>query len=279
MPISVSKCAGVGAVVGGLDLSQPLSEDEFAGLREAFAENGLLFFENQSLSETDHIAFAKLWGEIDINRFFGRLEGHPEIAEVRKEPGEAHNIGGGWHTDHSYDAEPAMGSILVARTLPPSGGDTLFASMYAAYDGLSDGLKKTLDGLRARHSCRHIYGSSGFYRSMELGGRVSGMEQADAMEDVVHPLVITHPLSGKKALFVNPAFTLGVEDWSDDEAKPFLQMLFAHAMKPDYQYRHVWKPGSVAFWDNRATWHFAQNDYAGERRLMHRITVKGGPLH
>jgi taurine dioxygenase len=153
----------------------------------------------------------------------------------------------------------------------------MFASMYAAYETLSDGLKQTLNGLRARHSSRHIFGSARAERKDDTVGRIKNPELAK--QDAVHPVVITHPLSGRKSLYVNPTFTLGFEGWTDAESKPLLDYLYAHASQPSFTCQFHWQPGSIAFWDNRATWHLAVNDYQGQRRLMHRITVEGTALH
>jgi taurine dioxygenase len=265
---------GCGAEVLGVDLNH-LSTGDMATLQTAYADNGVIFFRDQTLSEDEHIAFARRWGEIDINKFFPHIDGHPEIAKVSKEREQKTNIGGGWHTDHSYDQIPAMGSILVARLLPPKGGDTLFASMYAAYDALDAETKETIAGLKAVHSNAHVFGSKAYYNNVE---RQEFANDA-AVGKAVHPVVITHPLSGRKALYVNPGFTIRFDGQSAEESRPLLHKLFAHAMKPDFHSRFQWRPGSIAFWDNRATWHFALNDYQGEERLMHRITVAGVALH
>lgn len=199
------------------------------------------------------------------------------IAEVRKEPDQQKNIGGSWHTDHSYDLAPAMGSILYAREVPDSGGDTLFASMYLAYEALSDGLKETLEGLNAVHSSRHVFGHKTEYTGDGgYKGRYNNPELAT--QDAVHPVIIRHPDSGRKALYVNPGFTLRFEGWTDEESKPLLNYLYQHAVRPEFTCRFKWQNGSIAFWDNRATMHYALNDYQGQRRLMHRITVEGVPL-
>jgi taurine dioxygenase len=258
----------------GVDLNH-LSDSDMAVLRQAYADNGVIFFRDQSLTENDHIAFAKRWGEIDINKFFPHIDGYPEIAKVGKEKEQKTNIGGGWHTDHSYDEIPAMGSILVARLLPNTGGDTLFANMYAAYDALDDETKREIEDLYAVHSNAHVFGSKAYYDNIE---RKEFANDA-AVSKAIHPIVITHPLSGRKALYVNPGFTTRLDGKTRDESLPLLHKLFAHAMKPEFASRFQWRPGSVAFWDNRATWHFALNDYHGEERLMHRITVAGVALH
>ncbi len=276
--IEVKPCGGVGAEVLGVDLAADLTNSEFATVRDAFVEHGLIFFRDQNISPEQHIAFAKRWGDINVNRFFKPVDGYPQIAEVRKEPDQTVNIGGGWHTDHSYDVEPAMGSILVARELPATGGDTMFANMYAAYEALSDGLKETLLGLKAVHSSRHVFGDeSQAYRGTDIGDRLGNSKAAT--QDSVHPVVITHPLSGKKALYVNMGFTLRFDGWTAEESKPLMDYLYTHACQPQFTTTFKWKNGSIAFWDNRATWHYAINDYQGQRRLMHRITLEGCALH
>lgn len=266
---------GCGAEVLGVDIANPRNSDMEA-IRAAYRDYGVIFFRDQRLTPEQHIAFARRWGDIDINRFFPANGRYPEIAEVRKEKDQTANIGGGWHTDHSYDAEPAMGSVLVARELPETGGDTLFADMYKAYEALSDGLKKTLEGLRAVHSNAHVFGAGGAYKSSD---QANGFKGENLVGAAVHPVVITHPLSGRKALYVNAAFTTHFEGWNWLDSKALLDHLYAHAARPEFTCRFQWREGSVAFWDNRATWHYAVNDYQGERRLMHRITIAGGPLH
>ena len=266
--------SGCGAVVSGIDLAS-FSDTELQDLRKALLEHGVLFFVDQKLSPRDHIAFARRFGSIVVNKFFPENTEHPEIAEVRKEKEQRTNIGGGWHADHSYDEEPALGSILVARELPEAGGDTMFANLFAAYDALSDGLKRTLGGLRAKHSNRHLYGAQGIYRKSDLGPQLKGEE---GVGEAVHPVVITHPESGRKALYVNPGHTLQFEGWTAAESQPLLQYLYQVATRPEFTCRFRWSPGSVAFWDNRSSWHFAINDYHGSRRLMHRITLSGSAL-
>jgi taurine dioxygenase len=277
--ISITPCNGPGAEIGNIDLSSDVTDGDFETIRQAFADHGLIFFRDQSITPEQHIAFAKRWGDININRFFTPVDGYPEIAEVRKEPDQATNIGGGWHTDHSYDAEPATGSILVARELPPQGGDTMFADMAAAYEALDDETKATLDGLEAVHSSKQIFGQqSGYKQASDVSDRIGNAEAADSLDDVTHPVIITHPLSGKKVLYVNGAFTIGIKGWSREDSMALLMKLYAHAIQDQFVTRFNWKPGSIAFWDNRATWHYALNDYQGQRRIMHRITLEGCAL-
>ena len=266
---------GVGVDIHNVDIKTGIDAGTFKELRAAFFEHGLIFLRDQDITPGEHIAFAKRWGEININRFFPRLDGYDQIATVTKEPDQTTNIGGGWHTDHSYDHVPAMGSILIARETPLVGGDTLFACMYTAYDTLSDGLKQTLEDMKAVHSSRHVFGEQSSYRDT-MKDRFSNPE--DATQDAVHPVVITHPESGRKALYVNPGFTLHFDGWTAAESKPLLDYLYAHAVQLEHTTRFQWAPGSIAFWDNRCTWHYALNDYHGTRREMHRITIEGSPI-
>ena len=269
--------SALGALISGVDLAQPLGDANFATIRQAFHDHGVIFFRDQQITPEQHLAFARRWAPIDVNRFFKPVEGYPEIAEVRKEADQTTNIGGDWHTDHSYDEAPAMGSILLAREVPPRGGDTLFANMALAFEALSPGLQKTLEGLRAVHSTVHVFGAQGGYaKAADLGGRI-GNAQA-ATQDVVHPVVIRHPDTDRRTLYVNAAFTTRFDGWTAVESAPLLKMLYEHASKPEFSCRFAWQAGSIAFWDNRATWHYALNDYHGHRRLMHRITVRGTPI-
>ena len=209
-------------------------------------------------------------------RFFAAHPEHPQIALVTKAPEQRINIGGFWHTDHSYDVEPALGSILVARELPSSGGDTHFVSMYDAFEALPPRLRARLRRMNAVHSAKHIFGSATTAIRKRLDPLVDlGNEaQADELGEAVHPAVIRHPLSGREALYVNPGFTIRFEGWSTLRSLPLL----AFTSKRAAVARFRWEPGSVVFWDNRATWHYAKNDYAGQRRVMHRITLDGCAL-
>jgi alpha-ketoglutarate-dependent taurine dioxygenase len=267
--LTVTPLENCGAEVLGVDLNH-LGDGDMAAIRQAYADHGVIFFRDQKLTPDQHIAFAKRWGEIDVNKFFPHIDGYREIAKVGKEKEQKTNVGGGWHTDHSYDQIPAMGSILVARILPPQGGDTLFANMVAAYEALDDETKAGIAGLNAVHSNAKAY-----YNNEE---RTEFANDA-AVGKAIHPVVVTHPLSGRKALYVNPGFTVAFDGKSPEESQPLLHKLFAHAMKPRFHTRFQWREGSIAFWDNRATWHYALNDYHGHERLMHRITIAGSALH
>jgi taurine dioxygenase len=226
----------LGAEINGVDLRAPLPDSVFAETRRAFGEYGVVFFRDQPLTPEQHLGFAERFGPIEINRFFATAPGYPMIAAVRKEPEQQRNIGNGWHTDHSYDQVPALGSMLYARLyareVPATGGDTLFASMYAAYDALSGGLKAMLENLCACHSSRHVFGPEAHARRGDLVGRIGNPERAT--QDAVHPVVIRHPETGRKALYVNPGFTLRFEGWTDEESRPLLDYLYQHAIRPEF---------------------------------------------
>ena len=268
----------LGAEISGIDIAAGVDEQQLADLRQAFSDYGVIFLRDQDITPEQHIAFAERWGQININRFFKADDDYPMIAEVRKEADQKTNIGSRWHTDHSYDLRPALGSILYAREVPSVGGDTLFASMYAAYDALSDGMKKMLLSMRAEHSSRHSFGAGAYSASEinDLQGRVGNPDAAT--QDAIHPVVIRHPLSGRPALYVNREFTLRFEGWTVEESQPLLDFLYTHASHNEFTCRFSWRKGSIAIWDNRATHHCALNDYHGERRLMHRITIDGDDL-
>ncbi|MFN3858083.1 MAG: TauD/TfdA dioxygenase family protein [Caulobacter sp.] len=271
--LTIEKLPGCGAMVHDIDLAR-LDDRAAAALRQALFDHGVLFFRGQSLSRQDHLDLARRFAPIDVNRFFPADPEWPEIAKVEKTKEQTSNIGGGWHTDHSYDAEPALGSILVARDLPPSGGDTLFADMYAAWEALPDRLKDRVRHMKAIHSTAHVFGEGGAYARSDQDA-LSGSRD---LPETVHPVVIRHPGSGKPVLYVNPAFTTGFVGLSKEEGQELLFELFPGAIDPSRTYRFAWEPGSVAIWDNRATWHFALNDYHGHYRLMHRVTMAGDPL-
>lgn len=263
-----------GATISGVQLAA-IDDAGLTALKHAVFEHGVAVLRSQSLSPEEHIAFAKRWGGIDINNYFPLEDEYPEIAIVRKKADQQTNIGGAWHTDHSYDQIPAMGSILVARVLPPSGGDTLFAHMGAAYDALPDDLKDAVADLRAYHTADHVYAPDGIYAQTDMGSELRGQEMKTG---ATHPVVIRHPQTGRKLLYVNPSFTIHFEGQTRAESLPLLHRLYNAAMDEANQCRIVWQPGTVAIWDNRATWHNALNDYPGYAREMHRITLSGEPL-
>ena len=266
--------SGCGAEIRNVDLNN-LSDAEVEAVADAHAEHGVVFFREQTLGPDEQLAAAGRFGAINVNRFFTPVPEQPKVALVLKEPQHETNIGGAWHTDHSYDQAPALGSMLYAKEVPTHGGDTMFANMYRACEALSPGLRETLEGLCAVHSSRHIFGPQGYHASRG-DDRYGNAERAT--QDAVHPVIIRHPRSGRAALYVNPGFTVCIDGWTEYESRPLLDYLFRVAARPEHTCRFQWRPGSVAFWDNRATWHYALNDYPGERRLMHRVTIDGCEL-
>ena len=264
-----------GVEITGVRLSEA-EGNALDAIRTAIYEHGVALFRGQDdFTPEAHIAFAKRWGGIDINNYFPLTDEHPEIAVVRKAADQQTNIGGDWHTDHSYDQVPAMGSILVARTLPPSGGDTLFAHMGEAYDALPDDLKQEIEGLEAFHTADHIYRADGLYAKTDMGRELRGH---DLKTGATHPVVIRHPVTGRKLLYVNRAFTVNFAGMTREESLPLLTRLYAEALAADNTCRVQWEPGAVAIRDNRTTWHNALNDYQGHAREMHRITLSGEAL-
>jgi taurine dioxygenase len=266
----------VGAEIHNVDLAEPMQERTYQEIRTALNDHGVIFFRDQKLTPAQHLAFSERFGEVehDDSSSMAAVPGFPMIGEVRKEPEATRNIGGNWHSDHSFDPLPPLGSVLLARELPEYGGDTLFASMYAAYDALSDGLKKTLNGLNAVHAKTRAFVGLPTDRQVSAEEKAK-IEKQFAAREAVHPVTPRHPESGRRLLFVNPTYTARFEGWTEKESRPLLEYLFQHAARPEFTYRFQWREGSMAFWDNRSVWHYALNDYHGARRLMHRISVKG----
>ncbi len=260
----------LGAEIHGVDLAAGLDDAAVKGIRQALLDHLVVFFRNQPLPPAEFRGFTARFGTPVEYPFVRGLDGFPEIIQVLKREEERTNFGGIWHSDTSYLDQPPMGSVLLARELPPYGGDTLFANQYLAYEALSDGLRHTLDGLRAINTSAKADVS----RTREDRVRDSG---AAAPKDYAaeHPVVRTHPETGRRALYVNVAHTARFAGWTEEESAPLLQFLFAHQVKPEFTCRFRWEPGSIAFWDNRAAQHNPVNDYHGHRRLMHRITLSG----
>lgn len=264
----------LGAEIIGADIR---SDEDWAGIRQAFIDHSVITVRDQNITPDDHLGFAKRWGEVNVNRFFTPLDTHPNIAIVLKEPDQTTAVGEEWHTDHSYDEIPAMCSILHAIEMPPYGGDTCFSSMYAAYNALSEDFKTILNGMKAWHSSRHAFGASQTDHEQFKSGRLSNADLAT--QDALHPMIITHPLSGRKAIYVNPDFTTHIDGLKKAESDAILAFLYTHCKNADFQCRVSWRKGDVTMWDNRATWHKAINDYQGYRRYMHRVTVEGCALN
>lgn len=260
------------------DIDLTVADDsEIDRILQAQNEHGVVFVRDQNFSCDQHIEFARRCGDIVINRFFEQVDGYDEIAMVRKEPKHSTVVGENWHTDHSYDREPARGSILYAREVPSAGGDTLFVNTCLAFDALSDGLKHTLKSMKAVHASEHVFSKRAVNSFEPEDDRFHNFHQATQQN--THPVVIRHPLSGRESLYINPLFTLRFADWTEAESKPLLDFLCAHCLKPEFQIRYQWHENALAFWDNRATWHQAQNDFPNERRIMHRITLEGCALN
>ncbi len=274
--LSIRRVAGaLGAELSGVDLSQPLSDDTIAAIRQALVEHQVIFFRDQTLTPAQQVAFGARFGPLNIHPYVTGMASQPEVMEIIKEPSDKINFGGGWHSDMSFLETPAVGSILYALELPEYGGDTLFASQAAAYDALSDGLKRTLEGLSAVHSASREYAPGG--ASAQKRGAMQVAEADGLVGEFVHPMVLIHPETGRKALYVNPAFTLKIDGWKPSESKALLDYLFQHCRYEAFTCRFAWQKGSVAFWDNRSVWHFALNDYPGQRRHMRRVTVDPWP--
>ena len=258
----------IGAEIGGIDLSRPLGNQTFAEVHDALMEHQVIFFRDQDMTVEQHKAFACLFGELHIHPILGAGDsGQPELLILRADETTKYAAGSvGWHSDVSADAEPPMGSILHLTEVPSTGGDTLFASMYAAYEDLSDTLHRFLGDLTAVHGSEQVY-----------DGRQEQRRQFrdSALPTAEHPVIRTHPVTGRKALFVNEVFTTHIKDMKPAESKAILEMLYAHVRKPEYQCRFKWRPNSVAFWDNRCAQHYAMFDYYPEVRHGYRFTVKG----
>jgi taurine dioxygenase len=270
--IRVQPVAGaIGAEVSGVDLSRDLDEATVAALRRAWLEHLVLFFRDQDLSPARFLAFARRFGEPIEYPFVKGLDEFPEIIPVLKLENEKINFGGIWHSDTTYLDVPPMASMLVAREVPPAGGDTEFANMYLAYETLSSGMKRLLDGLVAVNS------SAAADVSRTREDRLKDSARADAKKEYAasHPVVRVHPETGRRALYVNVAHTVRFEGMTDEESAPILKYLYAHQTRPEFTCRFRWRPGSLAMWDNRCAQHNAINDYQGHRRLLHRITLAG----
>lgn len=272
MAITAKRISGaLGAEICNVDLAQELGDDIIAEIRGALLQHKVIFFRDQDITPAQHLAFAKRFGEVVEYPMVKGLDEAPEIVPVVKLPHEKHNFGGMWHTDTSYLECPPMGAILVARELPPFGGDTMFANMALAYDQLSDGMKRALAGLIGISSSAKAEVTKSREDRMATGAKVERGKELRAE----HPVVRTHPETGEKVLYVNYGHTVGFKDMTETESAPILEYLFEHQRRPEFTCRFQWTPGSIAFWDNRATQHNPLNDYHGYKRVMHRITIAG----
>lgn len=271
-PLVVRRVAGaIGAEISGVDLSRDLEPDTVAALRQALLDHLVIFLRDQPIEPARFLAFARAFGTPVEYPFVKGLDAFPQIIEVAKLEGETTNFGGIWHSDTVYLDEPPMGSMLLAREIPPQGGDTLFANQYLAYEALSPTFRGLLDGLTAIHSSAKADVSKTREDRIKSGGTT------EAGKDYLsyHPAVRTHPETGRKALFVNVAHTVRFDGMTEAESKPILDYLFQHQIRPEFTCRFIWSPGAIAFWDNRCAQHNPVNDYHGYRRIMHRITLAG----
>jgi taurine dioxygenase len=256
----------IGAEIGGADLSAPLPDRQMDEIHRALAEHLVIFFRDQRITPAQQLDFGRRFGKLHLHPAAPHEPGHPELMIIKADEHSKRANGEGWHSDVSCDAEPPMGSILYIRECPPEGGDTLFASMYAAHDALSDRMKAYLEGLRAEHDGEPVY--RGLYAA-------EGVADKPSYPRAEHPVVRTHPVTGRRALYVNRGFTTRILGVPGDESAGILRYLFEHMENPLFQCRFRWQPNSIAFWDNRCTQHRAMWDYWPHRRYGNRVTIRG----
>ncbi len=276
--IEVKRIAGgCGAEIAGVDLTRPPGEAVVGEIRRAIVDNLVVFFRGQTaMSDTDQVRFASCFGNFGRDPFVEGEETHPNVLKVAKEADEGAKptFGGNWHSDWSFLETPPAFTFLHARELPPHGGDTMFANQYLAYETLSGGLRRTLDGLRAVYWAKS-YAKGGAFHDNRNARSMKVRHDESAMAEMIHPVVRVHPESGRRALYVNGAYTVRFEGMSERESLPLLEFLYGHSVRPEFTCRFTWSPGALAMWDNRCLQHFAINDYAGHRREMRRTTVQG----
>lgn len=245
-------------------------------MKAAWARHAVVAFPDQPLTLDELEAFTLQIGPFGEDPFIKPMPGHPNVLELRREPDEkATNFGAGWHSDWSFQPEPPAATILRSEVVPPVGGDTLFCDAARAWEALSPTMQRMLEGLRAVHSATRAYGTKGVFARETEKRTMQIITSEEAEKTQVHPLVRTHPVTGRKALFVSPVYTVGVEGMTDKEAGAILGFLFAHITQPEFIFRHKWSEGTLLMWDNRCTVHFAEGGYDGHLRLMHRTTVAG----
>jgi taurine dioxygenase len=273
MPAEVLEITRVGGVIGaeihGVDLARDLPDRVVAAIRRALLDHLAVFFRDQNLTPAQYRAFAARIGTPIEYPFVPGIEGFPEITPVLKRPDQTINFGGVWHSDTTYLPEPPMATLLLARELPRVGGDTEFANQYLAYETLSDGMKSLLAGLRGVARSDKAEAS----RTREDRGKQPGT--GGEVLTAEHPAIRTHPETGRKVLFVNIAHTARFSGMTEEESLPLLRFLWKHQTRPELTCRFFWSPGALALWDNRCAQHQAINDYQGQKRLMHRITLAG----
>jgi taurine dioxygenase len=268
----------MGAEITGIDLKKHFNRSAnridsavMADIKAVWLECQVIVIRQQSITPEQQLRFAESLGEPDIYPFLQGLDGFPMITEVLKKETETVNFGGVWHSDTTYQLCPPMATVLYAKELPPIGGDTLFSNQYAAFEQLSDGLKRTIGTLRGVNSAgKKRVSATRKERVKESGSGIKAEKMIG-----IHPVVRTHPDTGRQSLFINPAHTVSFDEWTEPESAGLLAFLFAHQIAPEFQCRLSWQVGDIAIWDNRCTLHYPLNDYHGYRRLLHRITLKG----
>ncbi len=274
--IEVAPLSGaLGAEISGVDLSEPLEDAVFEDIREALHEHLVICFREQHLTPESHKDFGRRFGPLNVHPHYRPVEGHPEILPILKQPGDTGNIGGVWHSDVSFLERPALGSLLYALEVPSHGGDTLFANQYLAYETLSEGMRGLLDELSAVHSDAVL--SRPENKTRANAERSTKLKEEELTQEVenVHPVIRAHGDTGRRCLYVNSAFTQRFQEMTVAESRPLLEFLYEHAVRPEFTCRVAWEKDMLVMWDNRCTQHYALNDYPGQRRAMHRVTVEG----
>jgi taurine dioxygenase len=273
--ISVETSGGVcGATIHGVDLSTDLSEETVAEIRSIWLEHLVVAFADQHLSLDAFEQVALRFGEFGQDPYFKGLADHPHVAEVKREADEQTPLfAEGWHSDWSFLRTPPSGTLLYGRIIPPVGGDTLYANQYAAFDALDADMKVKLEGLQGIHSARRGYSRAGQYGEKDVGRSMAIVYSDDALATQNHPLVQSHPETGRDALFLSPGYTIGIDGMEETEAQELLMFLYAHQAKDEFVYRHRWHENMLTMWDNRALIHAATGGYQGHRRLLQRITI------
>ena len=266
--------AYLGAEITGVDLRKPMSEEVRDAIEDALAENELLIFRNQDISSENLMDFGRRFGELTVHPFAPNDKNVSVLIKFRNDETNPPFRTDVWHSDETFRKEPPKATMLVAKEVPAIGGDTMFASMSAAFDGLSDRMQKFISGLEAIHDFKPF--RELFDESEE--DRKNVMRWEMLYPPAVHPVVRVHPVTSRKVLFVNPQFTVAIKNMDERESKSLLDILFQQAQVPEYQFRHHWAPHTLIMWDNRSTQHYAVNDYFPQRRYMERVTVKGGPV-
>ena len=265
-----------GARITGVNLSQPQRESLIAEIRALWLRYQVVYFPDQPLDHVQLEQFTHQFGPFGEDPYVEPLDGHPHILEVRREPDEKiMPFGASWHSDWSFQAKPPSATILHAKIVPPTGGDTHYADSIRALESMDPVLRNEITGLNAVHSARRPYSHQGFKRSGGDQRSMTIVPSGDAWDTTEHPLVRTHPESGRQALWINPVYTIGITGMPQTEADKLLQRLFAHLLKPEFIYRHSWAPNMLTMWDNRSVLHCANGGYDGHRRVMHRTVVAG----